>query len=189
MPDGTGERHVEQPQVFRQPLGFREFHALLGFAEIQHRLERGAVVVKSLILRAVIGNKRQPDQRVLKPFGFVDRDDLHEVLVTFQTQLLAGCVAVRLGDPLCQPAHQRMFALRLSTRLLQQFTDMQNIRQPTLAAGGRQQVFGDLPGVHQRAQHRHHAARLPDRAVAVKFLNHLIPRPLIKIQRFDVVGG
>jgi len=75
-------------------------------------------VIKRLILFTETRNKRQPDQRILQPFRFMDGDDLHQVLIALQAHLLAGGVAIRLGDMLRQPAHQRMFALQLVRRLL-----------------------------------------------------------------------
>ena len=75
-------------------------------------------MIKRLILFAKTRDKRQPDQRILQPFRFMDGDDLHQMLVAFQAHLLAGGVAIRLGDMLRQPAHQRMFALQLVRRLL-----------------------------------------------------------------------
>ena len=39
-------------------------------------------------------DKRQPDQRILQPFRFMDGDDLHQMLVAFQAHLLAGALAL-----------------------------------------------------------------------------------------------
>ena len=116
----------------------------------------------------------------------MDGDDLHQMLVAFQPHLLAGGVAVRFGDMLRQPAHQRMFALQLVRRLLQELADMQNIGQASLAAVGRQQIFSDAPRAHQRAQHRHDAPLPPELPVAAKLLNQLIPRPFVVIEIFDI---
>lgn len=57
----------------------------------------------------------------------MNSDDLHEVLIAFETHLLVGGVAVRLGDMLRQPAHQGMLAFQLAGRLLQQFADVQYV--------------------------------------------------------------
>ncbi len=57
----------------------------------------------------------------------MNSDDLHQVLIAFQTHLLAGSVAVRLGDMLRQPAYQGMLAFQLAGRLLKQFADVQYV--------------------------------------------------------------
>ena len=84
-------------------------------------------MVERLFLFTEPGDKRQPDQRVLQPFRFVDSDYLHQVLIALQAHLLAGRVGIRLSDLLVEPAHQRMLAFKLSRRFLKQFAQMQNI--------------------------------------------------------------
>ncbi len=118
MPYRARQRHVEQAQILRQPLRLGQLNALVGLAKIQHRLKGGTIVIEGLVLCPVVGDKRQPDQRILQPFGFMNGDDLHQMLVALQPELLAGGVAVRLGDMLRQPAHQRMLALGMRSRLL-----------------------------------------------------------------------
>ena len=81
-------------------------------------------MVESLILDAEIRDKRQPDQRILQPFRFMDSDDFDQMLVAFQPELLAGRVAVGFKNMLGQPAHQRMLAFQLRACFLQQFADM-----------------------------------------------------------------
>ena len=124
VPYRAGQRHVEQAQILRQTFGLCQLNAGLRVAEIEHRLERLAIVVKSLILHAVIGDKRQPDQRIFQAFRLVDGDDLHQMFITLEAHLLAGGIAVRIGNLLRQPAHQGMLALQLRTRLLQEFADV-----------------------------------------------------------------
>ncbi|MGQ7114613.1 hypothetical protein ACUOFC_53545, partial [Escherichia sp. TWPC-MK] len=43
-------------------------------------------------------DKRQPDQWIFQPFRFVDRDNLHQMFITFETHLLAGGITVWLED-------------------------------------------------------------------------------------------
>ena len=124
VPDRTGQRHVKQAQVFRQTLGFGQLNAGLRVAEIEHRLKRLAIVVKGLILHAIIGDKRQPDQRIFQAFRLVNGDDLHQMFITLKAHLLAGRITVRIGNLLRQPAYQGVFALQLRTGFLQQFADM-----------------------------------------------------------------
>lgn len=81
-------------------------------------------MVERLILDAEIRDKRQPDQRVFQPFRFMNSHDLYQVLIAFQSELLAGRIAVRFKNMLGQPAHQRMLAFQLRSRLLEQFADM-----------------------------------------------------------------
>ena len=127
VPDRAGQRDVQQAQIFRQALRFRQLQTALILTKIEHRGKRVAIVIKRLILFAETSNKRQPDQRVFQPLRFVDGDDLHQVLIAFQAHLLTGRIAVRFGDMLRQPAHQRMFAFQLAGCLLQQFADMQDV--------------------------------------------------------------
>ena len=118
VPDRTGQRDVKQAQIFGQAFGLRQLHAALSLPQVENGGKGGSVVIKRLILFTETRNKRQPDQRILQPFRFMDGDDLHQVLIALQAHLLAGGVAIRLGDMLRQPAHQRMFALQLVRRLL-----------------------------------------------------------------------
>ena len=89
MPDRTGQRHVKQAQILRQTLRFCQFNAGLRLAEIEHRIESLAVMVKGLILNPVVRDERQPDQRIFETFGFVNGDDLHQMLIALKTHLLA----------------------------------------------------------------------------------------------------
>ncbi len=89
MPDRTGQRHVKQAQILRQTLRFRQLNAGFRLAEIEHRIESLAVMIIGLILNAVVGDKGQPDQRILETFRFVNGDDLHQMLIALKTHLLA----------------------------------------------------------------------------------------------------
>ncbi|CVE98529.1 Uncharacterised protein [Serratia marcescens] len=112
----------------------------------------------------------------------MNRDHLHQMPVALQPQLLIIGLAIRLGDLLCQPAHQRMFAVELRRRLLQQLPQMQHVGQTTLATGAGQQVLRQLARFHHLAQHRQHAAAQPERAVIIEFVNQLVPGTLIAAQ-------
>lgn len=68
MPDRTGQRHIKQAQILRQTLRFRQLNAGFRLAEIEHRIESLAVMIIGLILNAVVGDKGQPDQRILETF-------------------------------------------------------------------------------------------------------------------------
>ena len=100
MPNRTRQRHVKQTQIFRQTFGLREVDAFWRSIKIQNSLKRVAIVIERLILDAEIGDKRQPDQWIFQPFRFVDRDNLHEMFITFETHLLAGGITVWLEDML-----------------------------------------------------------------------------------------
>ena len=100
MPNRTRQRHVKQTQIFRQTFDLREVDAFWRSVKIQNCLKRVAIVIKRLILDAEIGNKWQPDQRIFQPFRFMDRDNLHQMFITFEAHLLAGGITVWLEDML-----------------------------------------------------------------------------------------
>ena len=112
VPDRAGQGHVQQAQIFASRSRLRQLEAGLILAQIQHRRERLEIVVKRLVLFTKPGDKRQPDQGYSSPLT-CEGDNLHQVLIAFETHLLAG-VAVRLGDMLRQPAHQGMLAFQLA---------------------------------------------------------------------------
>ena len=64
---------------------------------------------------------------------------------------------------------------------------MQNVGQTAFAPCRCQQVFRNMASGHQRAQHRHHTASIPDLSVAIKFLNNRIPGFFVSIQRFNIL--
>lgn len=68
VPDRAGQGHVQQAQIFRQSFRLRQLEAGLIPAQIQHRRERLAIVVKRPVLFTKPGDKRQPDQGVFQPF-------------------------------------------------------------------------------------------------------------------------
>ena len=138
-------------------------------------------MVKGLVLHPVIGDKRQPDQRILQAFRLVNGDDLHQVFITLETHLLARRVTVRIGNLLREPAHQGMLTFQLRARLLQQFADMQNIGQTALTACRGEQILSNVTLPHQFTQHRHHAAFLPALAVMHKLFDHRIPGGFVVI--------
>ena len=68
VPDRAGQGHVQQAQIFRQSFRLRQLEAGLIPAQIQHRRERLAIVVKRPVLFTKPGDKRQPDRGYSSPF-------------------------------------------------------------------------------------------------------------------------
>lgn len=63
----AGQRHVQQTQVFRQPLLLCPGLALFIGVEIQQCLEAMAIVIQRLLLLAEIADERQPHQIEFQP--------------------------------------------------------------------------------------------------------------------------
>ncbi len=65
---------------------------------------------------------------------------------------------------------------------------MEEVGQPPLAIGARQQGRGEIAPVQQGPQHRQHAAAVPDLAILHKLLHRALPRPLVAGQPIERLG-
>ncbi|MNV33316.1 hypothetical protein D3C71_1246810 [compost metagenome] len=188
--DAPGQRHIEQPQIFGKALAVGLRQGTLGAGQI----ENGAIarLIRLVIERglggSVAADKGQEHQRVLQPLGFVDGDDLHQFPLGFEPQYLLRILPVGAAHRLPQPTQQGVLPVQLAAHLLQQLAEMEEVGQPPLAIGARQQGGGEIAPVQQGPQHRQHAAAMPDLAVLHKLLHCALPRPLVAGQPIERLG-
>ena len=171
--------HIQQAQVF---LDARLFHGRHGFVR-QRQVDAPLAVVSRILEEAAVAfihlarrdGERQVHQRVFQPLGLVHGDDLHQLRIAFQAQHALVAALALAGDLLGQPAYQRLFAIELAAGRLQQFGQVQQIRQAPLAARLLQQHGGQLQFVDEAAQHGQHALALPDQVQGLQLLNPAFP--------------
>ena len=118
----------------------------------------------------------------------MDGDDLHQFPLGFEAQYLLSILPVGAAHRLPQPAQQGILPVQLAAHLLQQLAEMEEVGQPPLAIGARQQRRGEIAPVQQGPQHGQHAAAVPDLAVLHKLLHRALPRPLVAGQPIERLG-
>ena len=175
--------HVQQAQVFLDARLFDCGHRLVGqrqveaaFAIVPRIVEEAAVALIHLARRH---GERQIHERVFEALGFVHGDDFHQLRIAFQAQHALVAALAFTGDLLGQPAYQRLLAIELAAGRLQQFGQVQQIRQPPLAARLLQQHGGQLQFVDEAAQHGQHALALPDQMQSLQLLDAALPFQLV----------
>ena len=118
----------------------------------------------------------------------MDGDDLHQLALGFEAKYLLPVLAIGLAHRLPQPAQQGVLPVQLAARLLQQLAEMEEVGQPPLPVGARQQGGGEVAPVHQGPQHGQHPVAMPDRAVSHELLHRALPGPLVRGQRVQGPG-
>ena len=78
-----------------------------------------------------------------------------------------------------------MRAVEVGRRLLQQLAQMHQVGEPALAVLRGEHIFRQLPLIHYVAQHRQHAALVPELLPAGKLLDQRIPLALVLTQRIQ----
>ena len=182
---GPGQGHIQQAQVFPQPLAVGLLQLLL--IGLQHPAAVLAIEQPGRLVapyRAAVGNERQKYQRILQPLGFVDGHYLDQVRIALQPQYLLLPTAAVQGpaDGFSQIADQRLLPIQLPGRLLQQLGQVQQVGQLALAFTLTDQPLGQAELVHQPVQHGQHTLAQPLLAVATELLNPLLPQPLMLIE-------
>ena len=176
------QRHIEQAQLLRQQLAARrQLHPGVGRGV---RRQPGLIFSVVAPERGVAPFQRPAPQKgaeghwILKTLRGVDGDDLDQGRVALQPQhrLLS---ARRLRHPRLQPAQQRRHALTLVALLLQQFSQVRQIGQPSLAVRQRQQAFRHPFPSEEMPPGRHESPLAPKQMVCGVGLQLRFPARLV----------
>ncbi|MNZ91113.1 hypothetical protein D3C78_1100870 [compost metagenome] len=112
----------------------------------------------------------------------MDGHDLDQLLITFQTQDLLFASLPGQRQMLGQMPDQGLLAIEFGGGLLQQFGQVQEVRQDPLAVTAGDQRLGQAEVVQQTAQHRQNTLLAPDFAIATELHDPGLPGQLVLIQ-------
>ena len=178
------QRHVEQPQIFREPFPKGERAVLrdvlrpeiaeefggAGFAaRRRERRVKKNFLIQSPAERGGIPGERAEDHRILQALALVNGDQPHRLVVALEAKLvfLGGLFGAR--DALVKPARQFGRAEPPFQRgVMQRLGQMQQVGETPLAVGEAQQARADVFLLQPLAEHRHEAALPPPFMPGVK---------------------
>ena len=150
---GTGQADINQAHLFR-----RRFQSGFGFAaitiEVHPQIALRIVIFASFQIAAggtqpAIPEKGAKNDGVFQSFGFMYGHDLHQIGIRFEAELGGFVAAAVRAALLGQPADQFIQPDQTGGSLLQQFTQMAQIGQPTLAIGKLQEALRNRKIVEQ----------------------------------------
>ena len=178
---GTGERHIEKPQLLGAILHLLAVMSGIVRVEVQHL--DVAAFLGLVVLRGGASARTAPEpgeriehDRKLQALAAMHGDHLHQPLVALEAQLRSVVAVLRIAAPAGEPLHQRRrFKPLAGFRLLQQIRQVQHVgeaaRPPWLAQQGRRAMR--WRGEQQTTNQRRHAHAAPSRP---PFLEALLPR-------------
>ena len=105
--------------------------------------------------------ERHKHQGVLQPFALVEGNNLHALLVGFKAHFLCLWTVAAGLQLVCQMLQQSGGALQALAGVLQQFAQVQQVGQATLAIRQSQQTGRNVLLVQPAVEHGQHALLLP----------------------------
>ncbi len=128
---GAGQGYVEFADILTQPFPVSESHGLLIRLQSDLQAARRIVVLEktTALFLPELGGKGQEHQRILEPLGFMHRDHLDQSGIAFQAHGAMFVLAVGIPQHIRVVVDQGVLAVQLLAFLLQQFSDVQYIRQ------------------------------------------------------------
>ena len=189
-----GQCHVPQAQVFAQAVAIGQLRIVP--VKVQHPVALATRLAqlhdRCFACRdfTVAVRKGQAHHRVLEALAGVDGDDLDQVFVAFQAHgfffALARAAVQRFVNLLDQPTDQRLLAVELAARRLQQLGQVQHIGQTALAVGLVAPAPRQLQPVQRLAQHGQHALGLPGLLQLAHLLGTLVQQVVLRGQRVQL---
>ena len=162
------QRHIQQPQVFAQPIPIGQGQLVV--AELQAQLTLTIFISQvdegsePTVFLPETGCVRQAHQRVFKSLALVNRDDFDQIGIAFEPNHLLitlGTALVHLGE---QPPNQGLLTVEAAACGLQQLRQMQEIGQFALPIGSDEPARRKPKLMQGLTQHRQDPLHLPDRA-------------------------
>ncbi|RMT04652.1 hypothetical protein ALP55_200049 [Pseudomonas coronafaciens pv. oryzae] len=116
----------------------------------------------------------------------MDGHHLDQLLVAFQAQDLLFSSLAGQCQVITKMTNQCLFAIQLGGGLLQQFGQVQQVGEHSLAIGACHQCLWQCEVVQQAAQHRQHTLTAPYGTITTKLHHAQLPRQFVLIQTLQL---